>query len=121
MNSIAIIGASRDRRKFGNKALRAYKEQGWVVYPVNPKETEVEGMHCFASVSDIPIPVDVASLYVPPAVGIRLVQELSAKGIKKVFLNPGSESPELLHALADKGMEVIMACSIRAIGAISFL
>ena len=64
--SIAIVGACNDRKRFGNKAVRAFVEQGWKVYPVHPTETEIEGLPAFKSVLDIPGPVDAASLYIPP-------------------------------------------------------
>ncbi|MEM3374803.1 MAG: CoA-binding protein [Candidatus Woesearchaeota archaeon] len=113
---IAIIGASKDRNKFGNKAVRAYKEQDDVVFPVNPHEKEIEGLPCYSSVLDIPMEVDVASIYLPPEVGIKVIDDIIKKGIKKVYLNPGSESEEIINKLRLYGIEVIQACSIRAIG-----
>lgn len=50
MDSIAIIGASSDRSKFGNKAVRAYKRKGFKVFPINPKESKIEGLKCYRSV-----------------------------------------------------------------------
>ncbi|MEM4398161.1 MAG: CoA-binding protein [Candidatus Woesearchaeota archaeon] len=113
---IAIIGASKDRNKYGNKAVRAYKELDNVVFPVNPHEKEIEGLPCYSSVLDIPIEVDAASIYLPPEIGLKVVDDIIKKGIKKVFLNPGTESDELINKLRLYGIEVILACSIRAIG-----
>jgi predicted CoA-binding protein len=114
--SIVIIGASSQRRKFGNKAVRAYLDAGWKVYPVHPKEETVEGLAVYHRVADIPDPVEVASLYVPPAVGEQMLEELAAKGIKTVFANPGADSPELLEKGRKLGLEVHVACSIVATG-----
>ncbi|MEW5956068.1 MAG: CoA-binding protein, partial [Candidatus Micrarchaeota archaeon] len=97
MPSIAIIGASRDRAKYGNKAVRAYSSAGWKVYPVNLKESEVEGIPCHPSVLDLPETPDFASFYVPPTVGMNVVEEVARKGIKKAYFNPGSESGELVE------------------------
>ncbi|MEM2131536.1 MAG: CoA-binding protein [Candidatus Woesearchaeota archaeon] len=113
---IAIIGASKDRNKYGNKAVRAYKELDNVVFPVNPHEKEIEGLPCYSSVLDIPMDVDVVSIYLPPEIGLKVADEIIKKGIKKVFLNPGSESDELINKLRLYGIEVILACSIRAVG-----
>ena len=68
--SVAVLGASRDRRKYGNKAVRAYVESGYTVYPVNPKEEAIEGLKAYPALDKIEGPVDFVSLYVPPAVGL---------------------------------------------------
>ena len=116
--NIAIIGASKDRTKFGNKALRAYMSyNNTKAFPVNPNEREIENVKCYSSVLEIPDTIDAASLYVPPEVGIKIVDDLIKKGVRKVYLNPGTESPELIKKLKDNSIEPIVACSIKAIGA----
>ncbi|NTV23355.1 MAG: CoA-binding protein [Nanoarchaeota archaeon] len=114
---IAIIGASKDRSKFSNKAVRAYKEQNHVVFPVNPHEKEIEGLTCYSSVLDIPIEVDAASIYLPPEIGLKVVDDIAKKGIHEVFINPGAESEEIIGRLKSLGITPTLACSIRAIGA----
>lgn len=115
-SSVAVIGASRDRRKFGNKAVRAYLQSGWKVFPVNPNETKVEGLAVFPTVEAIGEPVDVISFYVPPAVGLKLLPGLAAKRPKELWLNPGAESEELLDAAQDLGLRTVVGCSIVALG-----
>lgn len=114
--TIAIVGASNDRRKYGNKAVRAFKDGGWTVYPVNPNEKEVEGLQCYASVRDVPGHVDRVSMYVPPSVGAALLDDIAAKQPDEVFFNPGSESDEVLDQAREKGIEPTVACSIVNIG-----
>ncbi|AJF60541.1 MAG: hypothetical protein QT03_C0001G1055 [archaeon GW2011_AR10] len=114
--TIAVIGASADRQKFGNKAVRAYKEKGWKVFPVNLKEKEIEGLKCYASILDLPGKPDRVSVYLPPTVTLSLIPELRKAKVKEVILNPGAESDELIAALKKKGIKPIMICSIRAIG-----
>lgn len=116
MPSVAVIGASNARHKFGNKAVRAYLRQGWTVYPVNPNESTVEGLATFARVTDIPGAVDRAALYVPPAVGEQLLDELADKGIKELWVNPGAESDALLERAEALGLGPISACAIVDIG-----
>lgn len=116
MPTIAIVGASRNRSKYGNKAVRAHLRAGWTVYPVNPREEEVEGLKCYPSVLDIPEGVDRASLYVPPSVGIRLLEDIARKGVGELLVNPGADSPELLARARELGLNPIVACSIVAIG-----
>src|SRR5262249_27503458 len=72
--TVAVIGASNIREKFGNKAVRAYLRQGWTVYPVNPNEREVEGLKSYPSITDIPGPVTRATLYLPPEVGVGVLE-----------------------------------------------
>jgi len=114
--SIAIIGASRDRSKYGNKAVRAYLAQGYTVFPVHPREKEIEGQTAYASVLDIPDEVEIASFYVPPEVGLKVLEEVAQKGIRTVYLNPGAESEELLRKAEELGITPIVACSILAVG-----
>ena len=114
--SVAVIGASNDRRKFGNKAVRAYVECGLRVFPVNPKETSVEGLPAYANVDAITEPIDFVSLYVPPAVGIKLLPAIAAKQPRELWLNPGAESDELIEAAADLHLRAIVACSVVALG-----
>ncbi|HXC61124.1 MAG TPA: CoA-binding protein [Nitrospiria bacterium] len=113
-SSVAIIGASDQRDKFGNKAVRAYLRQGFTVYPVNPKESRIEGLPSFRSILDIPGPVDHASFYVPPDVGLKVIAEMAKKGVREVCLNPGSESPELIEKARRLGIEPIVTCGILA-------
>ncbi len=114
MPSIAIIGASNDREKYGNRAVRAYQAVGWTVYPVNPRETTVEGLRTYPTVGDLPEPVDRASLYVPPAIGLGLLDSIAARGAKELWDNPGAGSPQLLARAEELGLKAIEACSIIA-------
>jgi hypothetical protein len=114
--SVAVLGASRDRRKYGNKAVRAYAESGYKVYPVNPKEESIEGLKAYPTLDKIDEPIDFVSLYVPPAVGLQLLPAIAAKKPKEVWLNPGTESDELIEAAADLHLRTIVACSIVALG-----
>jgi len=114
--SVAIIGASRERAKYGNRAVRAYLRQGWTVYPVNPNEAEVEGLRTFARISDVPGPVDRASLYVPPEIGLGLLAGIKNKGVLELFVNPGAESDDLVGEAERLGLKAILACSIVEIG-----
>ena len=112
---IAIIGASKDRTKYSNKAVRAYKENDHVVFPVNPNERMIEGLKCYASIREIPLEIDAVSMYLPPEIGIKVVDEIIKKQIPKVYLNPGSESKEIINKLKKNKIKTLLTCSIREI------
>jgi predicted CoA-binding protein len=113
---VAVIGASSDPRKFGNRAVRAFRRQGYTVIPVNPNEAQVEGLSTYPSVLDVPDEIDMATFYVPPDVGEKVMPEVARKRIREVWLNPGSESDELIRLARSLGVEPILACSILGIG-----
>lgn len=114
--SVAIIGASADPAKYGNKAVRAYLRRGWTVYPVSPRGGEIEGLTVFKSIVDVQRPIDRISMYVAPPVGMAMLNDLAGVGAGEVYFNPGSESDELIEAAREKGLEPIVACSIIEIG-----
>jgi predicted CoA-binding protein len=111
MPTVAIIGASADRSKYSNKSIHAHLRAGYDVYPVNPKEETIEGLKCYRSVLDIPVALDRVSLYVPPDVGVKLLDEIASKGCKELWVNPGAESPELMQKASALGLNTIYACS----------
>lgn len=113
---VAVVGASSDRAKFGNKALRAFRAEGYAVVPVNPNEAEVEGLRTYATVLDVPHAIDMATVYVPPEIGITLLPHFEQKGIPEIWVNPGAESDELLAEARRRNLNVIAACSIIGIG-----
>lgn len=115
-STIAIIGASPDRTKYGNKALRAYLESGAIAIPINPHHTEIEGQLCYASILDVPEAIDIASFYVPAQVGLQVIEEVARKGIPKVLFNPGSESQSLMQRADELGLQWTLACSILLAG-----
>jgi predicted CoA-binding protein len=116
MKSVAIIGASADRAKYGNKAVRAFRQQGYAVYPVNPGAVEIEGVPAFANILEVPIRPVMVSVYVPPTVLLKLLPEIAKKGCDELWLNPGSESPEVIAEATRLGLNVIQACSIVSVG-----
>ena len=113
---VAVIGASSNRSKFGNRAVRAFLQQGYTVVPINPHETAVEGLKAYASVLDVPGAIDMASIYLPPEIGEQVIGEIAQKGIAEVWLNPGAESDELIARARALNIRPIVACSIVAIG-----
>lgn len=114
--TVAIIGASADRGKFGNKSVRAHLQQGWDVYAVNPRGGEIEGLKAYASVRDIPVKVDRVSLYLPPERALPLLRDIAELAPDEFFVNPGAESDELIDEARKLGLDPIIACSIVDLG-----
>jgi predicted CoA-binding protein len=116
MPSVGVIGASNDRKKYGNKAVRAYQQRGFTVYPVNPNEAQVEGLNAFPSISDVPERPNLISVYVRPQILVKLLPAIAAKGCDELWLNPGTESDEVLAEAQRLKLNVIQACSIIGVG-----
>ena len=114
--TVAVVGASSSRAKFGNKALRAFLAEGHRVLAINPNEAEVEGLKTYASVLDVPEPIDMATVYVQPDVTLRLLEEFQRKGIAEIWVNPGAEDDAVMAEARRRKMNVFFACSIIAIG-----
>ncbi len=111
MKTVAIVGASADPSKFGNKSIHAHLRAGYDVYPVNPKQETIEGLKCYKSILDVPVPLDRISLYVPPPVAVKMLDDIAKKGCKELWINPGVESAELMEKAAALGLNAIFACS----------
>jgi predicted CoA-binding protein len=116
MPSAAIIGASNDRSKYGNRAVRAFQKKGYTVYPVNPNEDPVEGLQTYKGISEVPERPNLVSVYVRPNVLLKLLPEIAARGCDELWLNPGTESEEVLEMASSLKLNVIQACSIVGIG-----
>ena len=115
--TVAILGASADRAKFGNKAVRAYLTRSYQVFPIHPKAEMIEGLPAYRSISQVPVArLDRASLYLPPKIGLQVIEEIAQKPVREVWLNPGAESPELIARARELGVNVIVGCSIIDIG-----
>lgn len=116
--TVAIIGASSDPSKFGNRAVRAFARKGYTVYPVHPRAAEIEGLRAYPSIKEVPLDrLDRVSFYVPPEVGLTIIDDVAAKTVGEVWFNPGSDSPALIARAESLGLNVVVACSLVNIGA----
>lgn len=119
--TVAVLGASSNPAKYGNKAVRAHVQQGHRVHPVNPHAEEVAGIRAYRQLDDVPGPVDRVSVYLPPEVTLAELPAIAAfcerHGAAEVWLNPGTESDAVLGKARELGLNVIQACSILAVGA----
>lgn len=102
-----VIGASRDRSKYGNKVLRCYVQHDLKVYGINPKETEIEGQPCVPDVASLPEPVHGVSIITPPHITEQIMPQIAKAGIKHVWMQPGAESEQALILGEELGLNVI--------------
>ena len=113
---VAVLGASSDRNKFGNKAVRAHLSRGFDVYPVNLHEEEIEGLDVHRSVLDIPTRIDRVIVYLPPETTYHVLDEIAQKGTKELYLNPGTWDDRVVAKAKGAVLNVIIDCAIIAIG-----
>lgn len=116
MKTVAVLGASTNRAKFGNKAVRAFAQQGFEVYPVNPRAEFIEGIPAYASVGELPVRPAIVSAYLPPAILLEILADIAARGCDELWLNPGTDSPEVVAAAGALGLKLIQDCSLLRIG-----
>lgn len=103
----AVAGASQDRAKYGNKVLRCYLQHGRRAYPVNPRESEVEGLASVPNLAALPEPVHGLSIITPPPVTEQLVEAAHAAGITRIWMQPGAESPRAIQRCRDLGISLV--------------
>jgi hypothetical protein len=117
--TIAVVGASANRQKYGNKCVRAYREAGYQVYPVNPTEREIEGLPVFRALAEVPAPLDRISVYLPPALTRALLPEIARAALPagtEVWFNPGAADGEVMAEARRLGIAARPGCSIVDIG-----
>ena len=103
----AVVGASTNREKYGNKVLRVYQQRGKEVYPINPKAEEVEGLKAYPSLAALPVVPRGISIITPPPVTEKVVEEAAKLGVKYVWMQPGAESPRAIQIGEEAGLGVI--------------
>jgi predicted CoA-binding protein len=105
--AFGVVGASANRHKFGNKVLRCYLQHGHTAVPVNPNESEIEGVACVADIAALPSEVKSISMITPPPVTEQLVPLAIARGIENIWMQPGAESPAAVELCRQRGINVI--------------
>ena len=103
----AVVGASTDRSKYGNKVLRCYLQNGREAFPVHPKETEIEGLQAYPNLASLPEKPHGISIITPPHVTAAVVDEAAGLGIRHIWMQPGAEGEEALERAEAAGIEPI--------------
>jgi predicted CoA-binding protein len=109
----AVVGASQDPSKFGNRVFRSLRGAGYDVYPVNPKGGQLDGARVYPTLADLPEAPDVVDIVVPPAVTEKVVKEAQALGLSRIWMQPGAESADAIAYCQDHGIKVVHdACAM---------
>ncbi len=118
VGAFAVVGASDDRTKYGNKVLRCYQQHGMPVVGVHPKRTEVEGAPCYAQLTAVPGTPRAVSIVAPPAAAPAIVADAIAAGCKHLWFQPGAEQAAAIATARAAGLEVIAdgPCVLVALG-----
>ena len=98
---IALIGASNNSSKFGNRIYLNLRAKGYNIIPINPKENKIEGDKAYASIEMMDKLPDIVNSVVPPQVAIKVAQKAIDLGITHLWFQPGSESDELVELLRE--------------------
>ncbi len=116
MKTVAVLGASQLHHKFGNKSVRAHKQAGWKVIPINLSGEEVEGLTTYRKLSEVPGKVDRITVYLPPPVTLELLPQIATSHAKEVWFNPGAADSSVLAKAAQLAIPFIDGCSIVDLG-----
>jgi predicted CoA-binding protein len=106
--AIAIVGVSRDGKKFGNYACRELSAKGFRVYPIHPIATTIGSTRCYARFTDLPQPVDAVLVVVPPSSALDVVRDAAAAGVRHVWLQQGAESPKVVALCRELQLDVVV-------------
>ena len=103
----AVVGVSRNEKKFGNAVFKELKAKGYDVFPVNSKSEFINGEKCYNNLESLPEKVDGVVVVVPPQEAEKVVREAEAANIKRVWLQQGSQSDEVINFCVEKGINVV--------------
>lgn len=104
---LAVVGVSRQPKKFGTYAYKELRKRGYNVFPVNPQAETIEGDRCYPSLSALPERVDGVLIVVPPNQTEQVVHDAASAGIKRVWMQQGAASPAAIRTCAENGISEV--------------
>lgn len=110
--NVAVLGASPKKDRYSNRAINMLLEYGHTVYPIHPIKDTIEGLKVYHSLSEIQHPIDTLTVYVGPKNMQPLIQSIVTLNPKRVILNPGTESRELIEKLNENNILYVEACTL---------
>lgn len=113
---VAIVGASPKPERHSHQAVLKYQAAGWIVWPINPNAAPVAGIAAYRTLGDLPSQPDIVCMYVNPQTGLEQLDAIVAAKPKQLWLNPGADGEPLVSAARARGLRVIEACTLVALG-----
>lgn len=110
--NVAVLGASNKPQRYSYKAVMLLRQSGHTAYPVHPALKDIEGIPVFGSLRDVPVALDVVTLYLGPANQVNVAEDLLDVRPRRVIFNPGAENPALVDRLLAAGIEPLNACTL---------
>ena len=104
---LAVVGASRTGKKFGNMVLKELQPKGYTLFPIHPEMEYVENLKCYGSFRDLPEKVNAAFVAVSPAKALAAVEEAHAAGVSKIWLQQGAQSPEAVEYCRSNQIDLV--------------
>lgn len=120
MKSVVVLGASPKPDRYAFKAMLRLQEHGYTAIPVNPAFDEVLHEHCYASIADVPQPIDTITLYLGAARSTHLIQDIIKAKPRRIIFNPGAENEQLVKAASSAGISPVNSCTLVMLGAGNF-
>ncbi len=105
--AFGVVGASSNRKKFGNKVLRCLLLNNMTTYPVNPNEKIIEGLACISDVRGLPASVESISIITPPKITELIIEDIVGTEIQNVWMQPGAESEVAIARAHQLGLNII--------------
>lgn len=112
----AVIGASNKEERYSYKIIQQLVKNGNNVIPIAVKDTTIQGIKAYKSLLDYEGDIDVVNFVVNPKIGLKVLDAVIEKGIKHIWLQPGSESDELVKKAEENGIDVTKACVLVVLG-----
>lgn len=105
--TLAVVGVSRNGKKYGNAAFKTLKSKGYKLIPVNPNAETIQGEKCYHSLAELPVPVDGVLIVTHPKDTEKLVQDAVKAGIKRVWMQQGAQSDIAIEYCEKHGIKAV--------------
>ncbi len=104
---VAVVGATDNPRKYGNRIYVDLKDKGFRVYPVNATRATVDGDPVFRTLAELPEKPDIVNFVVPPTRTLRVLEQAKDLGFTTVWIQPGAENEAVLDYLEEHDFDYL--------------
>lgn len=109
--TVAVVGATDARHKFGSTIYRDLKGKGFTVYPVNRRRSTVDGDPAYPDLASLPVTPTIVNIVVPPEQTMKVVEQARELGLGNIWIQPGAADDAVHDYVNRHGMNAIIdAC-----------